>query len=47
MLQLLAEQGFGGQIIAEIKTRGVRTEKDRRALIQETIDFARTHLGQA
>lgn len=47
VLQMLASDGFDGQVIAEIKTRGVRTEKDRRALIQETVDFARMHLGQA
>lgn len=47
VLQMLAAKEWGGQVIAEIKTRNVRTDRDRLRLLRETIDFAREHLGQA
>lgn len=47
VLQMLAEREWSGQVIAEIKTRQARGERDRLRLLVETLDFAREHLGQA
>lgn len=46
VLQMLAAQQWDGQVVAEIKTRGSRTDRDRLALLEETLAFAREHLGQ-
>lgn len=47
VLQMLAAQEWGGQVIAEIKTRQARSERDRLRLLVETVEFAREHLGEA
>jgi sugar phosphate isomerase/epimerase len=46
VLQMLAARGWTGQVIAEIKTRQARSERDRLRLLVETLEFAREHLGQ-
>lgn len=46
VLQMLAAQQWTGQVIAEIKTRQARSERERLRLLVETLDFAREHLGQ-
>ncbi|MET4099500.1 sugar phosphate isomerase/epimerase [Agrococcus sp. UYP10] len=46
VLQMLAAQQWTGQVIAEIKTRHARSERDRLRLLVETLEFAREHLGQ-
>jgi sugar phosphate isomerase/epimerase len=42
--EMLATSDFSGHVILEITTSGVRTEAEREALLQESLDFARTHL---
>jgi sugar phosphate isomerase/epimerase len=42
--EMLAASDFAGHVILEITTSGVRTEAEREALLQESLDFARTHL---
>jgi sugar phosphate isomerase/epimerase len=42
--EMLAASDFSGHVILEITTSGVRTEAEREALLQESLDFARTHL---
>lgn len=46
VLEMLAAQGWTGQVVAEIKTRQARSERDRLRLLRETLHFAREHLGQ-
>lgn len=46
VLQMLAAQRWTGQVVAEIKTRQARSERDRLRLLVETLEFAREHLGQ-
>ena len=46
VLQMLAAKQWTGQVIAEIKTRHARSERDRLRLLVETLEFAREHLGQ-
>lgn len=45
VLQMLAQQQWTGQVIAEIKTRQARSERDRLRLLVETVEFAREHLA--
>jgi sugar phosphate isomerase/epimerase len=45
VLQYLANQGWTGQVVAEINTRKAKTEQERLDLLRETLDFARNHLG--
>ncbi|WP_206447254.1 sugar phosphate isomerase/epimerase family protein [Agrococcus sp. KRD186] len=45
VLQMLAKQQWSGQVIAEIKTRYARNERDRLRLLTETLEFAREHLA--
>lgn len=45
VLQMLAQQRWTGQVIAEIKTRQARSERDRLRLLVETVEFAREHLA--
>ncbi|WP_405217713.1 sugar phosphate isomerase/epimerase family protein [Agrococcus sp. Ld7] len=45
VLQMLARQQWTGQVIAEIKTRQARSERDRLRLLVETVEFAREHLA--
>ena len=45
VLQMLARQRWSGQVIAEIKTRQARSERDRLRLLTETLEFAREHLS--
>jgi sugar phosphate isomerase/epimerase len=42
--EMLAASDFSGHVILEITTSGVRTEGQREALLQESLEFARTHL---
>lgn len=46
VLQMLAAKGWDGQVVAEIKTRQARSERDRLRLLREALHFAREHLGQ-
>lgn len=46
VLDMLASQDWDGQVVAEIKTRAARTDRDRLRLLVETLEFAREHLGQ-
>lgn len=41
----LALLGWNGSVVAEVNTRSARTEDERRALLDETVHFAREHLG--
>lgn len=45
VLQMLAQQHWSGQVIAEIKTRQAHSERDRLRLLVETVEFARLHLA--
>jgi sugar phosphate isomerase/epimerase len=45
VLQMLATQQWSGQVVAEIKTRYARSERDRLRLLTETLEFAREHLA--
>src|SRR5690606_3170216 len=45
VLQMLAKQQWSGQVVAEIKTRYARNERDRLRLLTETLEFAREHLA--
>ncbi|SDR79005.1 Sugar phosphate isomerase/epimerase [Agrococcus carbonis] len=45
VLQMLAQQQWTGQVVAEIKTRQARSERDRLRLLTETVEFAREHLA--
>lgn len=46
VLQHLAAKDWDGHVVAEINTRKAKTEPERLALLVETLEFARTHLGQ-
>ncbi|HIY66582.1 MAG TPA: sugar phosphate isomerase/epimerase [Candidatus Agrococcus pullicola] len=46
VLEWLVEHDWDGQIVAEIKTRKAKTDRDRLRLLSETLDFAREHLRQ-
>ncbi len=46
VLEMLAAQEWTGQVVAEIKTRQARSERDRLRLLREALHFAREHLGQ-
>lgn len=46
VLDMLAAADWDGQVVAEIKTRAARTDRDRLRLLTETLEFAREHLGQ-
>ena len=43
VLRMLAERRWTGQVVAEIKTRYARSERDRLRLLTETVEFAREH----
>lgn len=45
VLRMLAERRWTGQVVAEIKTRYARNERERLAMLTETLEFAREHLG--
>lgn len=45
VLQMLAAKGWDGSIVAEIKTRQARNDRDRLRLLRETLAFAREHLA--
>ena len=45
VLRMLAKQQWSGQVVAEIKTRYARNERDRLRLLTETLEFAREHLA--
>ncbi len=48
VLQLLAERGFTGSLIAEISTRSCGSDDVARlALLRETVEFARRHTARA
>jgi sugar phosphate isomerase/epimerase len=42
--KMLADSNFGGQVILEVSTSGARSANERRALLAESLQFARTHL---
>ncbi len=42
-LQMLADAGWTGQLVAEIHTHTARTYEKRMALLRETVEFARAH----
>lgn len=46
VLQYLAAGRWSGSVVAEVNTRKAKTEGERLALLAETLDFARTALGQ-
>lgn len=46
VLEMLAAREWTGQVVAEIKTRQARSERDRLRLLREALHFAREHLGQ-
>ncbi|QUW18670.1 sugar phosphate isomerase/epimerase [Agrococcus sp. Marseille-Q4369] len=45
VLRMLAERRWTGQVVAEIKTRYARNERERLAMLTETLEFAREHLA--
>lgn len=45
-LQDLAAAGFDGHVVAEVNLRKAKDDDERRVLLTETLEFARTHLGQ-
>jgi sugar phosphate isomerase/epimerase len=47
VLQHLAANDWKGHVVAEVNTRKAKTEAERLAMLVETLDFARTHLGQS
>jgi sugar phosphate isomerase/epimerase len=46
VLALLAEQGWDGQVVAEVNTRKARSDEERLALLVETVEFARLHTSR-
>lgn len=46
VLDTLRERGWSGDVVAEINTRKAKTDEERLTLLRETLEFARTHLGQ-
>ncbi len=46
VLQLLAATGWSGSVVAEVNTRRAKDEEERRALLEETIGFAREHAAE-
>lgn len=46
VLQHLAARNWDGHVVAEVNTRKAKTEDERLALLVETLEFARQHLGQ-
>ncbi|BDZ56046.1 sugar phosphate isomerase/epimerase family protein [Agromyces marinus] len=47
VLRMLADQGWGGSIVAEVNTRKAKTESERLDLLRETALFAREHTAIA
>lgn len=47
VLRSLAASGWSGSIVAEVNTRKARDAGERRAMLQETLDFARAHTAPA
>jgi sugar phosphate isomerase/epimerase len=45
VLRMLAEQRWSGQVVAEVKTRYARGERERLGMLTETLEFAREHLA--
>lgn len=45
VLRQLASMGYQGAVVTEISTRRARTADERREWLQETLRFARKHLG--
>lgn len=43
VLRTLAASGWSGSVVAEVNTRKAKTDKERRALLEETLAFAREH----
>jgi sugar phosphate isomerase/epimerase len=46
VLRQLRQQSFCGSVIAEVSTRGAASREDRVADLQQTLEFARTHLRE-
>ncbi|WP_092532968.1 sugar phosphate isomerase/epimerase family protein [Amycolatopsis arida] len=46
LLERLAADGFGGQVVLEVNTRGAAQRARRAKLLAESLLFARLHLGQ-
>lgn len=45
-LQHISETGFDGAVVLEINTRRCSSKEERVADLRESLEFARTHLGQ-
>ena len=45
VLKYLTHIGWNGSVVAEINMRKAKTDQERLALLRETLEFARTHLG--
>lgn len=45
VLQHLAASNWSGHVVAEVNTRKAKTEEDRLAMLVETLEFARLHVG--
>ena len=43
VLQMLANTGWSGSIVAEVNTRKAKDERERVEMLRETLEFARTH----
>ncbi|MBG6240024.1 sugar phosphate isomerase/epimerase [Mycetocola sp. CAN_C7] len=47
VLRHLAEQAWNGSVVAEVNLRKARSDVERHLALEETLHFARTHLGHA
>lgn len=47
VLNYLVQTDWSGHVVAEVNTRKAKNDEERLALLVETLDFARLHLGQA
>ncbi len=47
LLRMLASDGYTGTVVLEVNTRRATTREAQQADLAESLEFARTHLGQA
>jgi sugar phosphate isomerase/epimerase len=47
LLRRLASEGYTGTVVLEVNTRRAATREARQADLAESLEFARTHLGQS
>ena len=45
VLRYLADTAWSGSVVAEVNTRKAKSEAERIALLRETLEFARSHIG--